>query len=269
MNMSVSPHERYDMPVSFGPSKVPDRTYIDDAAACVLSYRTSAEAVRGLVPAYFTVPEDPVVTVAHMAYHGVDYLGGRGYNEIVISVSAGYADGQEQIDAAFAIVLWVDQVAALIAGREYMGLPKLPGLIPDLDVQGDKARFCCLEYDALLLEGTADHLEPLPADKLAKVNARAGEVRTFGWKYIAAPGRGADLDYPVLNVMRWDYKKAWSGSGALTFHTPSYQAAPMSSAALAAVSALPQLSPCRLFFGTGSAVIDRTVTRRLGQGGSI
>lgn len=265
MSTRLLPLTRYDMPVLFGPSRVPDKTYIPDAAACVLTFRTSAQAARNLVPDYFSVPEEPVVTVAHMAYHDVDYLGGRGYNEIVVSVSAGYADGDEQIEAAFAPVLWVDQVGALLAGREYMGLPKLPGVIPELERSGTGARFLCQEYDALLLEGAVEQLEPLSAEKLAKVNARAGDVRTFGWKYISAPGGGADLDYPTLNVMRWDYKQAWTGTGSLKFHTPSYRDAPMSSSALAVLAELPQLSVARVFLGTGEAIIDRTATRRLNK----
>lgn len=265
MSTRLLPLKRYDMPVLFGPSRVPDKTHIPDAAACVLSFRTSAEAARNLVPDYFSVPEEPVVTVAHMAYHDVDYLGGRGYNEIVVSVSASYADGDERIEAAFAPVLWVDQVGALLAGREYMGLPKLSAIIPDLERSADGAHFLCREYDAVLLEGTVDQLQPLPADKLAKVNMRAGQVRTFGWKYISAPGGGADLDYPTLNVMRWDYKQAWSGSGALKFHAPSYRDAPMSSPALAVLAELPQLSEARVFLGTGEAIIDRTATRRLNK----
>lgn len=263
MSTRLLPLSRYDMPVVFGPSSVPDTTTVPDAAACVLSFRTSTEAARSLVPDYFTVPEEPVVTAAHMAYHDVDYLGGRSYNEIVISVSAGYANGDEAIDAAFALVLWVDQAGALIAGREYMGLPKLAAVIPDLEMEGARASFCCREYDTVLLEGTVETLNPLPADKVAKVNARAGEVRTFGWKYIPAPGGGADLDYPILNVMRWNYKKAWSGSGSLRFHTPSYRDAPMSSPALRVLAELPQLSAARVFLGMGEAIIDRTATRRL------
>ena len=146
----------------------------------------------------------------------------------------------------------------MLAGREYMGLPKLPGVIPELERSGTGARFLCQEYDALLLEGAVEQLEPLSAEKLAKVNARAGDVRTFGWKYISAPGGGADLDYPTLNVMRWDYKQAWTGTGSLKFHTPSYRDAPMSSSALAVLAELPQLSVARVFLGTGEAIIDRT-----------
>lgn len=263
MSKRLLPLRRYDMPVLFGPSNVPDQSFVPDAAACVLSFRTSPDVARALVPDYFTVAEDPVVTVAHMAYHDVDYLGGRSYNEIVVSVTARHGEGEERIDAAFAPLLWVDQVGALIAGREYMGLAKLSGIIPDLEWEGTKARFCCREYDALLLEVEVDDLAPLSADKLAAVNDRAGQVRTFGWKYMSAPGGGADIDYPTVNVMRWNYKNGWSGSGSLRFHTPAYRDAPMSSPAMAVLAELPQLSSPRVFLGIGEAVIDRTATRRL------
>lgn len=254
---------RYDMPATFGPSPIPDKTYIKDAAALVLTFETTPEAARPLVPNHFDLPERPFVSVSHVSYHDVDYLGGRGYNEIVVTITAERAEGAGRIRAGYATILWVDQIGALIAGREYMGLPKLLGRIPDLEVDSGRARFTCYEYDALLLEADVEGLSPVTGEQLAKMNARAGEVSTFGWKYIAAPGGKAHLDAPMLNVMRWSYQSAWTGTGSIRFLAREAAEAPLSRQAVAVLAELPQLGQAKAFYGRGEATIDRAATRCL------
>ncbi|MNN70447.1 hypothetical protein D3C81_1862970 [compost metagenome] len=63
--------------------------------------------------------------------------------------------------------------------------------------------------------------------------------------------------------MRWDYQRAWSGEGRLTWHQPDRQAAPLSSRVMAALAAIPVKEYRRAFIGEGSAIIDRAATRRL------
>jgi acetoacetate decarboxylase len=255
------------MPAVFGPSVVPDRTVVSDARALVLSFRTAHDRAQELVPGHFSVPADPTISVAHMSYRNVDYLGGRSYNEVVISVSALHGEGEKRIKAAFAPILWVNQVGALVAGREFMGLAKLNGVIPDAEKKPTGIRFRCYEYEALLLEGRGESLTEFDAKRLSNLNEHAAEVRTFGWKYIPAAGGGSDADYPLVNVMRWTYKRAWSGTGSLTFAGPDRVAAPFSSAAMAVLSRIPVIGPIRAFHGLGEAVIDRAATRRLDDSG--
>ncbi len=260
MQVRLDAERRYDMPASFGPSAVPDRTVVDGARALVLTTHTRREAVEPLVPAHFSVPDRPTLTVAHMHYPDVDYLGGRSYNEIVVSVGAQFGAAGGRIDAALAVLLWVDQAGALIAGREYMGFPKLAARISDLD---EAMRFTCAEYDEAIVEGAARTLSPMGDEQLERLNARAGEVRTFGWKYIAAAGGGSDVDQPLINVMRWRYDQAWTGEGEFRFIPAAFADAPMSANAVNALAALPHEGPVRAFRGIGQATIDRTATRRL------
>lgn len=261
--MPLLPNLRHDMPATFGPSPIPDKTFVKDAAALVLTFETVAEAVRPLVPDHFELPERPTLSVAHVSYQDVDYLGGRGYNEIVVTISAERNDGADRMKAGYAAILWVDQIGALIAGREYMGLPKLFGTIPDLEVDNGHARFTCYEYDALLMEGEVENLSAIGQDQLAKLNARAGRVGTFGWKYIAAPQGKSHLDAPMLNVMRWSYESAWTGSGSIRFFPRSIAEAPMSRQAVTILADLPQIGPVKAFYGRGEATIDRAATRCL------
>jgi len=251
---------RYDMPVLFGPSPMPDKTLVPRAEAIVIPFETTREAAASLLPPHFQVGEKPIISVSRIDYHDVDYLGGRGYREVVVSVAASF-DGR--VEAAFAPVLWVSEVAALISGREYMGLAKLPAEMEPVQIEDGLRRFACAEYGAPLISGEVRGMTELTGDKLLRVQQGASEVRTFGWKYIPSVEGSPDADYPLVNSMRWTYERAWSGDGRITFHDPDKRAAPLSSRVLAVLREIPNLGWRRAFVGAGRAVIDRSATRRL------
>lgn len=252
---------RYDMPALFGPSPVPDRSAIPFAQVVSISFETAPEAAAGLVARFFEVAERPIITVTRIDYHQVDYLGGRGYCEIVISVAARHWSFPDP--AGFAPVMWVTEPGALISGREFMGFGKLAAEMSPIVETTDGRTFDSFEHDAPLIEGRVSNLQVLGEQALARVNQSAAEVRTFGWKLIPGQGAEADLDYPTVNIMRWHYEKAWSGVGEFTIHRPLFDAAPMSSRVLDRLAGLPLLTQPRAFVAEGSAVIDRTATRRL------
>lgn len=255
---------RYDMPALFGPSLMPDQTHVARAEAVIISYETTRDTAARLLPRFFELPDSAVVSVSRIDYDGVDYLGGRGYREVVVSVGAVYPGADGPLQAAFAPVMWVSEVGALIGGREYMGFAKLAGEMQAMEAGADYRRFRCAEYGAVLLEGEATGLRQLSDESLAKVRRNAAEVRTFGWKYIpGAAGQPPDADYPLVNSMRWDYQRAWGGEGRLTWQRPDAQAAPLSSRIVAALAAIPVKEYRRAFVGEGSAIIDRAATCRL------
>jgi acetoacetate decarboxylase len=240
---------------------VPDRTVVAFAQVASISFETSPDAAERLVPRFFRPTDPPVITVSRIDYHDVDYLGGRGYREIVVTVSA--LHGEDQRPAGFAPVMWVSETGALISGREFMGFAKLQAEMDAIAVTSDARSFTATEYGAPLLEGRVTALRPLADESLAKVNRSAAEVRTFGWKLIPGDGAEPDADHPIVNVMRWHYARAWSGEGAVQFHRPDARAAPFSARVVSALADLPVIAPRRAFVAEGRAEIDRTATRRL------
>ena len=105
MAFSALKDRRYDMPAMFGPSPVPDRTVIEDAHAIVLSFPITRAAADTLLPNHFRAPEVASASISYVSYKDVDYLGGRAYNEVVVSVSALHDEGSEVIAASFAPIL--------------------------------------------------------------------------------------------------------------------------------------------------------------------
>jgi acetoacetate decarboxylase len=257
--------QRYDMPAMFGASLLPDQSIVYNTTVAAISFETEIAAAAFLLPRFFRLTEVPVVTLTYINYPSLEYLGGRGYKELVVAVSAIYANDDGDIKAGFAPVMWVDQVGALISGREYMGFGKLLG---NFQVErGDgHLLFRCSEYDSVLVEGETSQLTAITEDRLQRINIGAAEVKSFGWKYIASNEDVPDADYPLVNVTRWKYHRAWSGAGRLKFHDVSDRDAPMSSRVIAELSRLPIRGQSRAFVAEGDVVIDRTATRRLSIG---
>lgn len=252
---------RFDMPALFGPSVVPDRSLVPFAEVVSISFETSVAAAERLMPRFFKPAGPPIVTVTRIDYQDVDYLGGRGYREIVVSVGA--LHGDDERPSGFAPVMWVTEPGALISGREFMGFAKLPAAMDAIERNSDGCSFRASEYDAVLMEGHVSGLRPLSDESLARVNHSAGEVRTFGWKLIPGDGETPDVDHPMMNVMRWHYSRAWSGDGEIRFHRPDARAAPLSAHVVDALANVPVIASRRAFVAEGRAEIDRTATRRL------
>lgn len=257
------PSTRFDMPTTFGPSLIPDQSPVADARSATISFETTQAAAARLLPRHFKVAPTPTITVSRIDYGSVEYLGGRGYGEVVISVAATHESEHGILHASYPPVMWVSEVGALVAGREFMGFAKLFAGIPAMEASDKALRFSCSEYDAPLLEGSVSDMQPLSEEKLAKVAQRAACVETFGHKYIPGPHGTVDADYALVNVMRWDYARAWTGRGEVKFHRPSQAAAPLSSRVMHMLADLPILGYGRAFVGQGSALIDRKATRRI------
>ena len=255
--------KRYDMPASFGPSTMPSATTVEDALAAIISFETDRDAIAALLPPQLTPAEQAIVSVASIAYPTTDYMGGRGYNEIVVSLSAVHEGSQESLSAGFAAVLWVDQFGALFAGREFQGLPKLLAEVSAPEPTGDGYRIGCTEYGAPLLKGEIGGLIPMPAERLDRIRQTSSAVPTFGWKYIPSASGEPDADYATVNYTRWEYEQVWSGDGKVEFFMPTASEAPFGSRPCAGLAALPILRWRPAFVGRGKVVIDRSMTRRL------
>lgn len=240
---------------------MPDRSVIPFAEVISISFETSRAAAGRLLPRFFQAAAPPIVTVTRIDYCDVDYLGGRGYREIVVSVSALHGDDGRV--SGFSPVMWVTEPGALISGREFMGFAKLPAAMDAIDRDEDGCRFQAFEYDAPLIEGRVSDLRPLSDEALARVNQSARDVRTFGWKLIPGEGSQPDVDHPMENAMRWHYARAWSGSGDIRFHRPDFRDAPLSARVVDALADIPVITRRRAFVAEGRAEIDRTATRRL------
>lgn len=259
----LSPQMRHLMPVSFGPTQIPTTSSVPSVLTVSLSFQTDGAVLQKMLPPFFRCADDATVMLSRITYRGVDYLGGRGYSEVLLGAHCTIETTEGPITAPYMLVLWVSDFLPAISGREFMGHAKLMAEIPEVVENSSSMDFSCSEYGTPLLRGTASNLRPVTGDSLERVRQATRQTVALGWKYIQGAEGEPDVTYPLANVMRWDYDLVWTGDSHLEFDTPSFEQAPASSQAMAALARLPVTRMGRAFVGKGKAVIDRGGTRRL------
>lgn len=242
MAFEFDPTQRYDMPVVFGPSLLPDVTVMSDLRNIAVPFLTERAAIERFIPRFFEVEGEPVVTVSSSHNGGVDWLGDRQYNVVRVQVTVRFrsSSGGGDIVGPYSLVIWESDPKPVIAGRELQGYAKIVGEIPDHERAEGRAAFECREYGTRLLRGEVHGLEPLDPSVLSTLGAEREQV-ALGWKYIPSPEGGADVDYPTKLLSTVSVSAAWSGEGTVTFDSPTWQQSPGSAHIVDALKTLPVL----------------------------
>jgi hypothetical protein len=246
---------------------MPDISPASFAETSAIVFETTEDAARKLLPRFYEL-ERPVITIYRLTYQGMNYLAGGEYREAVICVDASYNGPDETIKAPFGAVLWVDQVQALVSGRELLGSPKVHGRFPTEEVGPGSRSFEVYESDgyninARLMRGEWSNLKELDAASLAKLNERIKITNTLGWKIIPSMDGPHDADYPTVIVMSWKFDQASYGEGRITFDTPDPQHAPVGSRIMRVLAGMPIKEYRTGLVARGTAVVERASTRRL------
>jgi len=263
MPVELDPQSHYQMPVAFGPSVLPAQTAYTDVEIVSISWHTERGAVSALVPSGLELPDSPVVTLSRMSYSGVDYLGGRPYEELTVGISVSYAGTGRPVRGQTMPVVWIDDGLALIVGRELLGYAKLPAVIPAVERHGDGLEYSVYEYDAPLLRGSVNGLERLDDPALARLRRATQRTTVFGWKYVPALGGGADAEYLTQIALSFDVVEGWSGHGDFTWECPDDRAAPFSARIAETMSAVPVVGMRPAFVGHGPGRLYRLEAQRL------
>lgn len=231
--------QRYDMPVVFGPSLLPDVTVMEDLRNIAVPFLTERAAIERFLPRFFELEGEPVVTVSSSQNGGVDWLGGRQYNVARVQVNVRFR-GSEEVVGPYSLVIWESDAKPVIAGRELQGYAKLVGTIPDHERAKATAAFECGEYETRLFRGEVSGLEPLAPAVIEQIGGEREQV-ALGWKYIPSPEGGADVDYPTKLLSTVAVSAAWTGVGKIHFDAPTWQEAPGSAHIIDALKTLPIL----------------------------
>jgi acetoacetate decarboxylase len=246
----------------FGSELLPASSVIKHVTTASISFTTDPQAVRDLLPHHFEPGPQTVVRISHLQYEGVDYLAGRGYNVISVSVPVVLSRDRD-IRGDYSLVLWESSPHAVVLGRELQGYPKVYADVPDATAAMNGRTFECSEFGTVLLEGTIQDLQALDQQRLARLNARTSESSSLGWKYIPGIDAKPDCDYVTRARNPVAYQRGWSGEGSVVFNTPTWQEAPISARIVQRIAALPVLRPGPAFVGMGSGVVERGTVQRL------
>jgi len=241
MTFTTEPGVRYDMPVAFGPSIAPPVSEGFETYTANITYRTSRDAIAALLPGWFEPADEQMMTATYTRMVNMEWMGGRNYNIAAVSVNVVCTAGPEPIAGPYTLGIWESDCAPVLAGREYMGSPKLFGVIPDVDILASEFSFRCSEYEAALIDGTASQMREMSADELAHVAAAGRDRASLNWKYIPGLDGEPDVSYPTALYMSHDYDQGMRGQGAFSFGTPTDTEAPYSAKIVRVLAKIPLL----------------------------
>jgi hypothetical protein len=256
-------HAKYEMPVAFGPTEIPDVSHWGRVEMVSTSFVTTFEAARPLVPAMLEIPEQPVVTFSRMTYTDVDYLAGRGYNEVTVGITAAYTKAGARQRGSFMLVVWVDEFRPLIIGREYIGYAKLMAEFSPVEVANGTLSYEIGEYSTQLLRGHAAGMTALAGDDLTGAQRAASDVTVFNWKYIAGPDGMIDADYVTSMQLRFEWSEVMRGEGCVSLQDVEWRAAPHSARIVQRLRELPVVRLRPAIVARGRGTIDRNTVTRL------
>ncbi|WAX58449.1 acetoacetate decarboxylase family protein [Jatrophihabitans cynanchi] len=254
------PGRRYDMPVVFGPSDIGAQATYGETRMIAHAFLTDPAALEPLVPYHFTLAEPAKVTVIGRTHTDVDWLAGRGYRSVRISIDVLGRDGEQVIKAPYGLVVWESDPHPVISGREYLGISKMVGEMPDHEYVPGGAAFECYEYGTRLLRVTASGLQPV----LQREPSSGSDSITFGWKFIPGPRGVVDVDYPVKQVSRSRVTSMSTGTGSVVWDAPTWDQCPFSARIIGTLAALPVLEvlPATVTVSAASQ-LDRAASSRL------
>lgn len=248
----------YRMPLSFGPSIGPRQgpegrewECRDGPLRTTLSsqFRTEEGAIRHLLPSPYSLDGlDPVVTMEVTRQSRVEWLAGRGYNILGVTVPARFTGPNESITGRFLLIAWESLADPVITGREELGYAKIWGEVSDLHPNHDwsavTASASWLGHEFAVASFTdlqaVEEAPPTPQPRLHM-------------KYIPRTGAWgeADVRYPTMtpeSVPNARLTRHMVGRGTVSFLESSWEQLPTFHGIVNQLAALPIVEqlPARL-----------------------
>jgi len=224
----------YRMPTHFGPSLGPRQGPDGRKFACKdnpkttsvsISFRTNADQLSALLPPGFALDGDPIVTVYAAFMKEIEWLAGRGYNVLGVTIPAVY-EGKETARGPFLTVLWENLADPIITGREDIGFSKIYCEIPEPRFCGGSAACSAAWLGFNFLDFEVNDLTEDPSE-----NTSSGADGVLHYKYIPKTGVWGEADsaYPVITPSTGSNERIlekWKGKGSLAWHRARWEDLP-------------------------------------------
>lgn len=225
----------YRMPTHFGPSLGPRQgpdgrkfDCVDNPKSTSVSVRfvSNASQLEALLPPRFKLYGDPIVTVSATYMKEIEWLAGRGYNVLGVTIPAIFEGEVDTAKGPFLTVLWENLADPIITGREDIGFSKIYCELPEPLVRGG-VTMCqagWLGYKFMDLEVT----DPRPDDSEAAGPTVDG---TLHYKYMPKTGEWGtpDIEYAVITPAETPNRKVvekLSGGGSVKWHHARWEDLP-------------------------------------------
>ena len=192
------------------------------------SFTTEPEAVAALCPPGFRPADEAVVTFRMQQCDDIDWLAGRGYNLLAVDVAAVF-DGERDrgVAGALCIVIWENMTEPILTGREFSGVAKIYGEIPDPREEDGVWRAGVSRFGRPIVELSVSALRPRPEAAQRELEAARREGNYMQYKYV--PGiedEGADVAYAAVYPSTGSCVELCGGEGGAVVHRASFEQNP-------------------------------------------
>ncbi len=172
MSYRFEPGRMYRMPTHFGPATGPRMGPDGRKFRCKdhpkstsirISFLSGRRQLERLLPPGFSLEGEPVVTVYASYMKEIEWLAGRGYNVLGVTIPAKFSGENDQVVGPFLTVLWENLADPIITGREELGFSKIYCELPELSVMSDSATARASWLGFQFLEMSVLNLKPRQA----------------------------------------------------------------------------------------------------------
>ena len=225
------------MPIVFGqttgPRRGPDGRRFESldtpkTVALAVSFRSNPEQLANLLPDRFELDGEPIVTVTASYVKDIEWLAGRGYNMLGITVPALFRGDKDTVRGPFLTVLWENLADPIITGREELGFAKIHCDLPEAEITESTAQCTAdwlgFEFMSLKIRDLKPVVDPTSS-------APAGIDGMLHYKYVPRTGDWgeADASYPVMTPAATPNRKVvaqWTGSGSIAWNRARWEDMP-------------------------------------------
>jgi len=241
MPYKFQPNRMYRMPTHFGPacgprqgpdgSRFPGETSHDLINVSV-RFLSNREQLEALLPGGggLALDGEPVVNVFAQYMKQIDWLAGRGYNVVGVTIPVVFHGKRDHAVGNFMIVLWENLTDPILTGRDELGAPKIYGEIPDPVMYGGKTSCTASWLGFRFFDMTVQGMKQLSLQEAAALPNQRRVDGTIWYKYIPKTGDWGkpDVTYVTLCPAAGPIvqKEYWQGEGKLQFHHARWEDMP-------------------------------------------
>ncbi|MBD3646032.1 MAG: acetoacetate decarboxylase family protein [Pseudomonadales bacterium] len=234
----------YLMPAHFGTfhTEKSSPRYLE-STSMTIGYLTDREKLEQYLPEPFEIPGDPIVSVTYTQNKQVEWMAGGGYNILGVNIPCRFNGKEEQVDGAFALVLWENDTDPIIIGRETLGAPKIYAEIEDHQIIKGEWRTSASKRSHTFFEMTIRDLESVEEAELDQMGEMARQGNWMAWLYIPQMvGMDAPISHATCIPSSGDRpSRAANGKGEIVWHATTWEQNPMQHHIINALADLPIL----------------------------
>lgn len=210
MAYEIRPERWFTMPVNFSSPALASRLAArlgtrairsgggqHGATTISASFLTRRESLEELLPEGMQVEGEPVLTVSCTVLDRLDWLGGHGYNLIVVGIPAAFHGTRDHAVGSFLPVVWENMCEPIIAGRELLGWSKIYADIPEPELSETSATASASWKGFRFLDLEVANLKPVAPETLPPPPRRDG---TMHFKYVPKTGVGGEADAAYVTL---------------------------------------------------------------------